>query len=324
MGKYILKRLGQIILVLLGVIIVVFILKTLTPGDPVDYIMSETASEEDKDVMREKLGLNDPVIVQFGNYVWGILHGDLGTSYVSKQPVFHEIINRLPTSLFLAFSGIVFGLLIGIPMGVGSALHHNSWLDNTFVVSSMFFSSIPNFCLALVLIILFSVGLGILPSYGVELWTGYIMPIVTMALGAGARTASITRTSMLEVIRQDYIRTAKAKGLNQNEITMHHVIRNGMIPVINHVSTQLAGQLGGAIIVETVFGIPGLGKYISEALTARNFPSVQGGVIILAMVIAIINLVADLVFVVVDPRLKTSVIGKASSKKTTRLSKMEA
>lgn len=324
MGRYILKRLGQICLVLLGVIVVVFILRMLTPGDPVDYILSENATEQEKEEVREELGLNDPIVVQFGNYVVGILQGDMGTSYISKQPVFDEIISRLPISLFIAFSGILIGLMVGIPMGVGSALHHNSWLDNTFVVGSMVFSAIPNFALALIMILIMSVWLGVLPSYGVESWTGFIMPIATMAFGAAARTASITRTSMLEVIRQDYIRTAKAKGLNQTEITVNHVLRNGMIPVVNHVSTQLAGMLGGAIIVETVFGIPGLGKYIAEALTARNFPAVQGGVIVLAMVIAVINLVADITFVFVDPRLRTSVIGKSKKKQALKLSKVEA
>lgn len=315
MVKYIIKRLLQIILVLLGVMIVVFALKTFTPGDPVDYILSDTATEEEKDAKREELGLNEPLPVQFASYIAGILQGDLGTSYSTKQPIFDEIMHRLPTSLFLVFCSICGGMLLGIPMGVGSALKHNTWVDNTCVVTTMFFSSIPNFCLALLFIILFSVQLHLLPSYGIDSPAGFIMPILVMALGAGARTATITRTSMLEVIRQDYVRTAKAKGLSQHEITVHHIIRNGLIPVINHVGVQMGNQLGGTIIVETVFGIPGLGKYISEALTARNYPAVQGGVIILAITIALINLVVDLAFVIVNPRLKTQVIGGGKRKK---------
>lgn len=324
MAKYIIKRLLQIILVLVGVIVVVFILKTFTPGDPVDYILSDTATEEQREEMREELGLNDPIPVQFVDYIIGILHGDLGTSYSTKQPVFNEIMDRLPTSLFLVFCSVCGGLLIGIPVGVGSALKHNTWVDNTCVVTTMFFSSIPNFCLALLLIIIFSVQFHLLPSYGVDTPAGYVLPILVMALGAGARTATITRTSMLEVIRQDYVRTAKAKGLSSHEITMHHIIRNGLIPVINHVGVQMGNQLGGTIIIETVFGIPGLGRYISEALTARNYPAVQGGVIILAITIALINLVVDLAFVVVNPRLKTQVIGPDKKRRKPRLSRGEA
>ena len=284
----------------------------MTPGDPVDYILSETATEEQKEALREELGLNDPLPVQFANYVRGILHGDLGTSYSTKQPVFEEITNRLPTSLFMVCCSVFGALIIGIPIGVWSALKHNTWIDNTCVVTTMFFSSIPNFCLALLFIIILSVQLHWLPSYGVDTPLGYVMPILVMSLGAGARNATITRTSMLEVIRQDYVRTAKAKGLSRHEITVHHIIRNGLIPVINHVGMQMGNQLGGTIIVETVFGVPGIGKYISEALTARNYPAVQGGVIMLAITIALINLIVDVAFVIVNPRLKAQVMGKRS------------
>jgi peptide/nickel transport system permease protein len=315
MNKYIRKRLLQIILVMLGVIIFVFILKTIAPGDPVDYILGDTATEAAKMAKRQELGLNDPILIQFFRYLLGILHGDLGTSYITKQPIFAEIMSKLPLSLFIALGAVIGGTLIGIPMGICSALHHNSFLDNLLIVTSMFFSSIPNFCLAFVLIIIFSVNLKLLPSFGVATPACFIMPLLTMILNAGARTANITRSSMLEVIRQDYIRTAKAKGLNQHEITYHHIIRNGMIPVLNFIGNQMAGQLGGAIIVETVFGVPGLGNYIANAITLKDYPAVQGGVVIMALTISLINLFVDIGFVIIDPRLKTRILGKGSAGK---------
>lgn len=317
MAKYIVKRLLMMIPIMLGVVAIVFLLRAVTPGDPVDSLLNENATEEQRQQKREELGLDKPLIVQFVIYVKDVITGDLGTSYITHEPILSEIVRRFPTTLIVCFGAVFIGLLLGIPLGTVSALKQYSWVDSVILVLSMIAAATPGFCLGFVLITIFSVELKILPAVGISSALGYILPMATIGLSSTSNYTRITRSSMLEVIRQDYIRTARAKGQSEGAITIRHALRNACIPIAASVGNQVGHQLGGALIVETVFGIPGIGKYIGDAIAARNFPAIQGGVLFLAFIFTIVNLLVDLSFVAINPRLKTAVIsgkGKISRK----------
>lgn len=312
MLKYIVKRVLMLIPIMLGVMIIIFALKVVTPGDPVDQILGEQATEEQREEKREELGLNDPIIVQFFDYVAGVVRLDFGDSYRTGEPVLAELLPRLQVSLIICVGAVAVGSVIGVILGVISALKKYTWIDSLVLTISMFFTSIPSFCVALVLIYIFSVTLGWLPATGIDSPAGFVLPMVVIGLHSLSNYTRITRSSMLEVISQDYIRTARAKGQKEGVIVRRHAMRNAMIPVAAAIGNQLGHQLGGALIIETVFGIPGVGKYISDAIIARNYPSVLGGVLLLAFLFTMVNLIVDISFLVIDPRLKKTLIsGKA-------------
>lgn len=315
MIKYVIKRILMLIPIMLGVMIIIFALKVVTPGDPVDQILGEQATEEQKEEKREELGLNDPVVVQFINYVGGVIRLDFGESYRTGEPVVQELLPRLEISVIICFGAVAIGAVIGVILGIISALKKYTWIDSLVLAISMFFTSIPQFCVALVLIYIFSVTLGILPATGIDTPAGYILPMVVIGLGSLSNYTRITRSSMLEVISQDYIRTARAKGQTEGKIISSHALRNALIPVAASIGNQLGHQLGGALIIETVFGIPGVGKYISDAIIARNYPSVLGGVLLLAFIFTVVNLLVDISFLIIDPRLKKTLISTKPSKR---------
>ena len=309
MLKFILKRLLFLIPTILGVIFIVCVLMELTPSDIVD-MQYASAPEEVREAKREELGLNDPFLIRYFNYVKNIvIKGSLGTSLMSGLPVMEELMVRFPITLLLTFISIAFGILIGIPLGVISAVKQYTAADSIILTISMVSVSFPNFWLALLLILLLSVNLGWLPSGGITSWTGWIMPVIVTTFSCLASFVRITRSSMLEVIRQDFVRTAKAKGQKPSVITVKHVLRNALIPVITQIAGQIGALLGGALIVESIFGMPGIGQYLVSAINNRNYPSVLGGVVLLAFVYTIINLIVDILYTVVDPRLKLIMIG---------------
>ncbi len=316
MLKYIIKRILFLIPILLGVSMIIFILKTITPGDPARQILGNSATEEQVQEKREELGLNDPVYVQYFNYIKGIVTElDFGDSYRTGAPVLEEIAPRLITSAKITFGAVLIGAAIGILLGIISALRKYTWVDSLVLVISMFFQSVPEFVVALVLIMVFAVNLHLLPANGIDTWQGYIMPMMCIALSSVANYTRLTRSSMLEVLGEDYIRTARAKGQTEGNITYHHALRNAMIPVAQSIGTNLANSIGGGMVLETVFGVPGVGKYIVDSITQRNYPSVLGGAIIIAVVLTIINLIVDISFVLIDPRLKTTIILGGKTKK---------
>jgi len=320
MLKYILKRILFLIPILLGVSAIIFALKTLTPGDPARMILGNTATEEQVNEKREELGLNDPVVVQYGRYIGGIVTRlDFGDSYKTNEPVLDEILPRLWTSAKITFGAVILGAVVGVLLGIISALRKYTWVDSLVLVISMFFQSIPEFVVGLVLILIFSVKLHLLPATGIETWKGYILPMLCIGLSSIANYTRITRSSMLEVLSEDYIRTARAKGQTEKNITKKHALRNALIPVAQSVGTHLGNAIGGGMVLETVFGVPGVGKYIVDAISARNYPSVLGGALIIAIVLTLINLIVDISFVLIDPRLKTTIIsgGKAKAAKKT-------
>ena len=277
MLKYILKRLLLLIPIILGVSAIIFTLKTLTPGDPARQILGNDATEEQIQAKRDELGLNDPAVVQYVRYIGGICHGDFGESYRTGEPVISEILPRLGTSAIITLGAVAIGAIVGVLLGILSALKKYTWVDSLVLVISMFFQSVPEFVVALVLIMIFAVNLHVLPATGIDSIKGYILPMATIGLASVANYTRITRSSMLEVLSEDYIRTARAKGQTEGNITFHHALRNAMIPVAQSIGTNLGNSIGGGMVIETVFGVPGVGKYIVDSITQRNYPSVLGG-----------------------------------------------
>lgn len=322
MLKYILKRILFLIPILIGVSAIIFALKTVTPGDPARQILGNSATEEQVQAKREELGLNDPVLVQYGRYIKNIVtKGDFGNSYRTGEPVLSEIVPRLWTSAKITLGAVLIGAVIGILLGIISALRKYTWVDSVVLTISMFFQSIPEFVVALVLILIFAVNMHMLPATGIESWKGYILPMLCIGLSSIANYTRITRSSMLEVLGEDYIRTARSKGQAESNITTHHALRNAMIPVAQSIGTHLGNAIGGGMVLETVFGVPGVGKYIVDAITQRNYPSVLGGALIIAIILTLINLIVDISFVLIDPRLKTTIISGGASKASRKKAK---
>lgn len=315
MVRYIIKRILLLIPILLGVSAIIFALKTVTPGDPARQILGNDATEEQVEAKREELGLNDPVIVQYVRYIAGVCHGDFGESYRTGEPVLNEILPRLGISARITLGAAAIGAILGVFLGIISALKKYTWVDSLVLVISMFFQSVPEFVVALVLIMIFAVNLHVLPATGISTWQGYILPMTCIGLQSVASYTRITRSSMLEVLSEDYIRTARAKGQTETNITLRHALRNAMIPVVQSIGTSLGTSIGGAMVIETVFSIPGVGKYITDSITQRNYPSVLGGALIVAIVLVVVNLLVDISFVLIDPRLKTTIMSPSSKKR---------
>ena len=315
MFKYIIKRLLMTIPVVLGVMLIVFFFQSVSKDDPALQILGSGSSMEDREAKREELGLNDPFIVQFGRYVINfVTKGDLGTSYKSNQPVTKELLARFPLTIKLALAAVGVGIVLGIPLGVWSAVKQYTAADSIIVTLSVLMESVPNFWFALVLISAFSVKAHLLPSVYNGSPASWVLPIVVVAFMSVAQIVRVTRSSMLETIRQDYVRTARAKGQTEYRIVMDHVLRNSLIPIITAIGNTIGMQLGGALIVESIFGMPGIGKYAVDAISARNYPAVLGSVVVLAITFTLVNLIVDLTYAFVDPKVKTSLITDQAAK----------
>ena len=310
MHKYILKRLLMLIPVILGVTFIVFFLLNLSPGDPAAMILGEQATAEALEMKREELGLNDPLLVRYFNYMKDLLRGDMGVSYRNSISVWEQVIDRFPNTVVLAIAGILVALLIGIPLGILSAKKQNTVIDNISMVLSLIGVSMPNFWFGLLVVMLFALKLGWLPSQGmgegfVPLLLSLILPALTLGTGSAGTIARMTRSSMLEVIRQDYISTARAKGVDERTVTYQHMLRNALIPIITAVGLQFGSLLGGAMLTETVFSWPGLGRLMVENIKSKDIPMVLGCVVFLATMFTIVNLVVDIIYAFVDPRIKS-------------------
>lgn len=306
MSRYILKRLLMMIPVLLGVMIVVFTIMYITPGDPARMILGEGAPPAAVAEVREELGLDDPYIVQLFNYVKNVVLGfNLGDSYISKKPVAQELFERFPTTVTLAVLSVSISVIVGVSLGIISATKQYSVFDQIATSISLLGVSMPTFWAGLMAVIVFSVTLGWLPasgSYGPEYW---VLPALTLGLHSSATIMRMTRSSMLEVIRQDYIRTARAKGQTERIVIVVHALKNAMIPVVTVIGMQFGTLLGGSILIESVFAIPGLGKYIIDSIKTRDNPVVQGGVLLLALSFSLVNLLVDILYGYIDPRIKS-------------------
>lgn len=306
MYKYIARRLLLLIPVIIGVTFIIFSMMYFTPGDPARIILGESAKAEDVSRLREELGLNDPYFVQFGNYVKkAVLEQDIGKSYVTKRPVVTEITDRFPTTLKLAAFSIVIAVVIGIPIGIISATKQYSLFDNASMVLALIGVSMPNFWQGLLLILFFSVYLGWLPSSGFSSFKHMILPAVTIGTSTIAVITRMTRSSMLEVVRQDYIRTARAKGQVESKVINHHALKNALIPIITVIGIQFGYLLSGAVLTESIFAVPGVGRLMVQSIKERDFPVVQGSVLFIAVAFSLVNLLVDILYAYVDPRIRS-------------------
>jgi peptide/nickel transport system permease protein len=312
MSKYILRRLVAMIPVLLGVALITFCMMYFSPGEPAKFILGDMATEEDIAIFNEQNGLNDPFLIQFINYIRKAITGDLGISYTTKQPVLNEILSRFPTTFKLTLISIVFAVIIGVFFGIISAVKQYGIIDNVTRIIAMLGVSMPSFWEGLMLIILFSVILGILPSSGITTWKHWILPAFTLSTQTLAACMRMTRSSMLEEIRQDYVRTAK--GQKEYFVILFHAFRNAVLPIITVVGVDFAKLMGGAAVIEIVFSIPGIGKLIVDAINTKNAPLVQGGILFVAFTMSFINLITDIIYAFVDPRIKTQYLAENSKK----------
>ncbi len=320
MLRYIGKRLLWMIPIVLGVTILVFTMMTFCPGDPAEIILGTTATEADLVAKRIELGLDKPFVVRLATYMSDVfIHFDFGKSWITNVDIISTIIDRMPRTLTLTIVTLVVAFGLGIPLGIMAATHQNRWQDHVSMVLALIGVAIPNFWLALLLVLLFSVKLGWLPAMGIG--TGiaglkyYVLPAIANCAGALANCARQTRSSMLDVIRADYITTARSKGVPENTVIVKHALKNALIPIITMMGTSFGRLLGGAMIIETIFTIPGMGTYIIGAVNNRDYPIVQGGTIILAISFSLMMLLIDLLYAAVDPRIKAQYSSAKKGKK---------
>ena len=308
MLKYTIKRLLQLIPTLIIVSFIVFSMVRLIPGDPITllYGLSESggADEEYLDYMRDQYGLNDPLVVQYANWIGKIFKGDLGTSLYTHKPIITELANRYKNTIILAVGGTVVGSLVGMVFGIIAAINHNKFGDNVIMVFSMLAVSTPSFFLAMLLMLFFSLKLGWLPSLGLKGPAYAVLPILTLGLGAVGMISRTTRSSMLDVINQDYIRTSRSRGIANNKIVFVHALRNALIPVLTAIGLRFGHLLAGAALVETVFSIPGLGRFMVDGISNRDYPVVQSTVLNFAVTFVVVNTIVDLLYGLADPRVK--------------------
>lgn len=304
MITFLIKRLVQMIPVLIGVTLVVFLIMQMVPGDPAVLLAGEGASKETIEEIRTQLGLNQPLYIQYFDYLTNIFKGDLGVSIKNNKPVLDEILVRLPITMELALFSILITIVLGMAAGIISAIKPYSISDLSVMLIALIGISIPSFWFGLMLMYLFSVKLQILPVAGWDSWQHIILPALTLGAGGAAIVARMTRSSMLEVIRQDYIRTARAKGLREQIIISKHALRNALIPVITVVGLQFGALLGGTVLTESIFAINGLGRLIVESIRMRDLPMVQGGVLVASIIFVLVNLLVDLLYRVFNKRIE--------------------
>lgn len=298
------KRLMSVIPVVFGVVLLTFLLIHLVPGDPVEVMLGESANVADSAALREELGLNQPLMVQFGQYLNKLAHGDLGKSIHTKTPISKLIKDRYPATVKLATVALILGLLIGVPMGIYAALHAGHWQDFVVTIISVRFSAMPAFWLGPLLMLLFAVWLGWLPVSGMDNHASIVLPALTLGFGLSAILTRMTRTSLLEVLNDDYIRTARAKGLSERTVILNHALRAALLPIITIVGLQMGSLLAGTVITETIFSWDGIGRLLVESIEKRDYPVTQACVLIISLSYVLINLVTDVLYQVADPRMR--------------------
>ena len=316
MLKYILKRLLLMIPVLLGVLIIVFSLSYLMPGDPVLNQMPDNYTQEQYDEVEHELGLDRPFLVQMVDYIVGVVtRFDLGTSYMTNRAVTASIAERVLVTIRLGLLSVGVTVLIGIPFGIVSAVKQKSALDYTVSILAVVLASMPGFVVALMGIIFFSIRLGVLPASGLSTPLHYVLPVISNGLMSLAGTTRMTRSSLLEVIRQDYIRTARAKGLKESVIIQKHALKNALIPVITMIGGQVSMVIGGSVITESIFNIPGMGSLMVTAINNRDYPTIMGVTLVIAIFVCCMNLLVDLAYAAIDPRIKAQFSGGSTRRK---------
>lgn len=290
--------------VIFGVLLLTFLLVHLVPGDPVEVMLGESATVADRAALRASLGLDQPLVMQFWRYLNDLLHGDFGRSIHTQQPIVELLKARYPNTLALAVAGLMIALVIGIPLGILAALKAGQWQDLAVMLVSVRLSAMPAFWLGPVLMLIFAVWLGWLPVSGMQQPTAIILPAITLGFGLSAILTRMTRTSLLEVLSQDFIRTARAKGLSETRVVLNHALRAALLPIITIVGLQMGGLLAGTVITETIFSWDGIGLLLVESIEKRDYPVTQACVLVIALSYVLVNLVTDLVYRWVDPRVK--------------------
>ena len=305
MTRYILRRLVQAIPVLLGITLFTFLMSHLVPGDPVViYAMGKPLSEEREAQIREQYGLDRPLWEQYRDYMADLLHGDLGQGLHDQRPVWDTIQEAIWPTLQLTVAGLTVALTLGVTLGILAALFHNSWLDSAAMLVALLGVSTPVFYLGLLLIFAFSFQLHLFPATGTGGWENLVLPALTIGFASAAFIARLVRSSMLEVLRQDYVTTARAKGVGEQLVVARHALKNALIPVVTYFGIQLAGLLTGAVVTEQVFSRPGLGRVAITAIGNRDFPLIQGTVLVTAIVYVLVSLAIDLSYAFIDPRIR--------------------
>ncbi len=300
------SRLFQLFTVTFGVLVLTFLLIHLVPGDPVDVMLGESASMADRDALREQLGLTQPLVTQFGSYLNNLAHGDLGRSIHTKTPIIDLFKTRYPASIQLALLSMLIGSLIGVPLGIYAALKAGRWQDLIVTIVSVRLSAMPVFWLGPVLMLVFAVWLGWLPVSGMSEPAAIILPALTLGFGLSAILTRMTRTSLLEVLNEDFIRTARAKGLSERTVIMRHALRAALLPIVTIVGLQMGSLLAGTVITETIFSWDGIGRLLVESIEKRDYPVTQACVLAVALSYVVINFITDIVYRIVDPRMRNA------------------
>jgi peptide/nickel transport system permease protein len=307
--RYVARRALALVPILLGISVVTFVVLRVIPGDPVQAMVDQRGVGVDEATVRsirEHFGLDRPLPVQYVKFVADAARGDFGRSFATRQPAAGELLARLPATARLAAAAMALAVLAGIPLGMLAAARRHTWVDSASMVTALSGLSMPVFWLALILQYVLSVRLGILPASGYGGWRNLVMPAVALSAAPAAVIARITRSAMLEVIGSDYVTTARAKGLSERLVIWRHALRNALVPVVTILGLQIGGLLSGAVITESIFNWPGVGRLLLDSMLRRDFPVVQGGVVMVAAVFALVNLLTDLVYAVVDPRIRYS------------------
>jgi peptide/nickel transport system permease protein len=304
MGRYIAKRLLILIPTLLAIIFVVFSIMSLTPGNPAQVMLGQQATPEAIAKLNRELGFDRPFLIRYGDYVLKLVGGDMGESYTTGRSVFGEIVTRFPTTVKLASFAILLSVMIGVPLGILAAVKQYSLYDIMGTAAAMFMAAMPGFWFGLMAILLFALKLGWLPSNGNDTWIHYILPAFTLAIPVSASLLRLTRTTMLETVRQDYVRTARAKGQAEKKVILHHALKNALLPVITVAGMEFGWLLGGAVVIETVFSINGIGKLIIDAIRMKDVPQVTGCALFLAFFFTMVMLVVDILYAYIDPRIR--------------------
>jgi peptide/nickel transport system permease protein len=307
MTRYIIKRLLFMVPVLLGVTLLVFLIFHLTPGDPARVLLGEMgqgASPEAVAALRHQLGLDRPWYIQYGDFLWKAIQGDFGRSFRGDRPVLPELLARFPVTLQLTLSALGLAALTGIPLGILAAVKRHTWVDHAVMVVALLGVSLPSFWFGIMLMQLFALKFKLLPPSGTGTWQHMILPAVTVALSSVAFIARMTRSTLLDQLREDYVRTARSKGLQERAVVFRHALKNAFIPVLTTLGLQFGNLLGGSVVTESIFSLPGLGRLAVEAIKGRDLPSIQGSVLWVALVFSLVNLAVDLGYAALDPRIR--------------------
>lgn len=308
MLKYILKRLFMMLFVVLGISFIIFLIMNLTPGNPAQLILGQSASAENVAKLEAELGLDSPFFVRYFKFIFDAMKGDFGLSYQTRLPVFEEIMVRFPITFKLSSIAMLIATIIGIPVGVISAVRQYSFTDAVSMVTAMLFASIPSFVMGLILMLIFSLNLHWFPATGVYSWDSYILPAITLSTATMATLVRMTRSTMLEVIKQDYIRTSRAKGVPEKSVILRHALRNALLPIITVIGVDFGYLLGGTVIIESVFAIPGLGTLLINSIRMKDTPSVMATVMFVTLAYSFVNLVVDIIYAFIDPRIKSQYV----------------